>query len=92
MINIIHRIEDDNMIFAIKDNRIGIEKKYHKIIFEQHHRLHNNGKYKGTGLGLAICNRITEELKGEIWLTSELNIGSTFILNYLEKCNDYKFS
>ncbi|MFK7949765.1 MAG: ATP-binding protein [Saprospiraceae bacterium] len=84
-ISITHKVEDENVIFAIQDNGIGIDEKYYKIIFEQHRRLHNNEKYKGTGLGLAICSRVTEQLKGEIWLTSQLNVGSTFYIKLPKK-------
>lgn len=80
VINITCKEENQDVIFAIKDNGIGIDEQYHKIIFERHRRLHNNGKYKGTGLGLAICNKITEQLKGEIWLDSQVNVGSIFYI------------
>ncbi|WP_010180240.1 ATP-binding protein [Aquimarina agarilytica] len=64
--------------FFIKDNGIGIHKKHYKRIFEVFKRLHLPEDYEGNGIGLANCNRIINNHHGNIWLTSELNSGTTF--------------
>ncbi len=64
--------------FFIKDNGIGIAKKHHKRIFEVFKRLHLPEDYEGNGIGLANCSRIISNHHGNIWLTSELNSGTTF--------------
>ncbi len=64
--------------FRVKDNGIGIDKKYHKKIFEMFQRLHSSEVYRGTGIGLAICKKIIEIHGGEIWIESELDQGTTF--------------
>ena len=62
--------------FYIKDNGIGIEKTYYNKIFKTFEKLENNPK--STGIGLSIVNKIVDLYGGKIWLTSELNRGTTF--------------
>ncbi len=64
--------------FSVKDNGIGISKKYHTQIFEVFKRLHSQSEYEGTGIGLANCKRIIDNHKGKIWVTSTANKGSEF--------------
>lgn len=63
---------------SIEDNGIGIAPNNYEKIFKIFERLHAKTAYKGNGIGLAICKRIIERLKGKIWLTSELGVGTTF--------------
>lgn len=72
-------------IFEIKDNGIGIEKKYHARIFGLFHRLHNKKDYEGTGIGLAHCKKIASLHHGDIWLQSSPGKGSSFFFNIPEK-------
>ncbi|WP_348667177.1 PAS domain S-box protein [uncultured Polaribacter sp.] len=70
-------IEKDSFYqFSVKDNGIGIEKKYHDKIFKIFHSLNKNKE--STGIGLSIVKKIVNLYDGEIWLESSLNVGSTF--------------
>jgi signal transduction histidine kinase len=68
---------DITPIFFIKDNGIGIEKKYHEKIFGLFERLEPS--IEGTGIGLALVKRIIHLHNGEIWVDSAgKNQGTTF--------------
>lgn len=69
--------ESKNLI-ALKDNGIGIQKKFKAQIFEPFKRLHNNDSYKGSGLGLSICRKIVEMHNGELWVEDNPTGGSVF--------------
>ncbi len=70
--------ENNEYVFEVSDNGIGIEKEYKDKIFEVFKRLHAMGKYEGTGIGLSVVKRIIEQYNGRIWVESELGKGSTF--------------
>ncbi|MFV8226572.1 PAS domain S-box protein [Christiangramia aquimixticola] len=81
-INITAEEHTDSWKFIITDNGIGIKKEYHKKIFDLFTRLHSKSEYRGTGMGLAIVHRIVSLHKGEIWVESEPDKGSTFYLMF----------
>lgn len=66
--------------FAIEDTGVGIPAEDLTRIFE---RFSQGGdtlldKPHGTGLGLAICQEIILHYGGDVWVMSELGVGSTF--------------
>jgi signal transduction histidine kinase len=78
--------QNGEKIFWIRDNGIGIDHKYFDKIFMIFERLPAaKSAAEGTGIGLAIVKRIIENHGGRIWLTSELNNGSTFYFTLKEK-------
>jgi len=64
--------------FHVRDNGIGIDKKYHGKIFEIFHRLNEIEDKEGTGIGLGIVERIVKNHGGEIGVESEKGKGATF--------------
>jgi PAS domain S-box-containing protein len=72
--------ENDNWLFKISDNGIGMDQQYADKIFVIFQRLHTRDKYEGTGMGLAIVKKIVELHNGSIWLESELGKGTTFYI------------
>jgi signal transduction histidine kinase len=69
--------KDDQTVFFMCDNGIGIESKYYSKLFNLFEKL--NPKMEGTGMGLAITKRIVELYQGKIWVESKgLGEGSCF--------------
>ena len=72
--------------FSIRDNGIGIEKKYHDKIFEVFTSL--NKREDSTGIGLSIVKKIIALHEGKIWLESEPNKGTTFYFTIKKELNE----
>jgi len=71
---------DKQYIIFVKDNGIGIADKHKEEIFQVFTRVHNRKKYDGTGIGLATCKKVVKNLKGKIWVESDVGKGSNFYI------------
>ena len=70
--------KEEEYVFSVSDNSIGMEPEYTDKIFEIFKRLHAIGEYEGAGIGLAIVKRIIDRHGGRVWVRSKLGKGSTF--------------
>ncbi len=76
-IDIMAEEKEDAWEYAVKDNGIGMDMKYADKVFHIFQRLHTQDKYPGSGIGLSVCKRIIDRHGGNIWVTSEVEKGTT---------------
>jgi two-component system phosphate regulon sensor histidine kinase PhoR len=70
----------NEIVFAVKDNGKGIDKKYWNKIFKKFYRVPNGEQVsaRGFGLGLAFVKRIVQAHHGKISVRSKPGVGSEF--------------
>jgi len=84
-IEVLYEERDNDHLFKVRDNGIGIEEKYQERIFNLFERAPTEKKYEGTGAGLSICKKIVEHYGGKIWVESTPGKGSTFMFTLPRK-------
>lgn len=81
----------ETLLFYVKDQGIGIEKRFQNKIFEPFRQANTSGEIfqKGSGLGLAISKSYADLMDGHIWVDSSPGQGSTFYLTIPYKSSEY---
>jgi signal transduction histidine kinase len=69
------------VVYAVKDNGLGIADQYKSKIFSAFQRLHGDVA-KGEGVGLALVRRMVERHGGRVWFESEPGKGTTFFVAF----------
>lgn len=72
----------NNVIISIKDNGVGIPKDDISFIFERFYRVDKSRDKEtgGIGIGLSIVKSIIEDHNGQIFVNSEVNKGTEFVI------------
>jgi signal transduction histidine kinase len=68
--------ENNQLVFHVKDNGIGIDSMHHERVFGLFNKLDSHSE--GTGIGLALVKRTIEVHGGSIWIDSSAGKGATF--------------
>lgn len=68
--------------WTIKDTGIGMSQEFLERIFEPFVQADTDARsvYQGTGLGMSIAKALIEQMGGSLEVTSELNVGTTFVV------------
>lgn len=72
----------NSVSISVKDTGVGIDRSYHDAIFDRFGQAYNNvsEEFGGSGLGLTLTKQLVALHKGEIFVRSEVNKGSEFII------------
>lgn len=73
-------VQDDHLLFTVKDEGIGIPDVDQDKLFINFFRARNATHMQGTGLGLYIVKRYVDLLGGSITFTSQLDAGTIFTI------------
>nr|WP_321405722.1 ATP-binding protein [uncultured Carboxylicivirga sp.] len=79
-ISIGYEVQDDQLMFFVKDSGIGVQPGQDEIIFDMFRQGSESFKreFGGNGLGLAISKKYVETLGGQIWLDKQYKKGACF--------------
>jgi len=71
------------LYITVEDTGIGILENKYNIIFGRFNRLDSaeSSPYNGVGLGLAIVKKLLNDIDGDITVSSQFGVGSTFTCN-----------
>ena len=74
--------QENRILIVVKDNGVGIPKRYHDELFDKFTRARRPGLRgePSTGLGMSIIKTIVEWHGGRIWFDSQENKGTTFYI------------
>jgi chemotaxis family two-component system sensor kinase Cph1 len=75
-------VSNNEIVYSVSDNGVGIDANYYSRVFELFKRMDNVKDFEGTGVGLAIVKRIVEKHQARIWFESALGVGTVFYISF----------
>ena len=75
--------DDATLFFTIADTGVGISSEQISVLFQPFQQAHGGVslEYGGTGLGLTISRTLCRTMGGDIQVSSEEGVGSTFVIS-----------
>ena len=75
--------KEDNIVFCVQDNGLGIPEEKQKNLFKKFYQIDTSirRRHEGSGLGLAVCKGIVDGIGGRIWVNSKKDKGSSFFFS-----------
>lgn len=72
--------QNHQVVVSVVDTGVGIPPEKIPTLFDVGENRSTNGtaKERGTGLGLILCKEMVEKNGGQIWVKSQVDVGSTF--------------
>jgi PAS domain S-box-containing protein len=79
-IEFLYKLENESIIFIIKDTGIGIKEENLARIFEEFRQEIDGHQrpFEGLGIGLTLAKEVVERMGGKIFVKSEKGVGSEF--------------
>jgi signal transduction histidine kinase len=74
-------IAKGSVVYAVRDNGLGIADSYKAKVFAVFQRLHGDVA-QGEGVGLALVRRVVERHGGRVWFESRVGEGTTFFVAF----------
>jgi signal transduction histidine kinase len=72
---------EDQHIFSVTDDGVGIKEEDIKRLFHFFQRLETSSHTEGSGMGLAIAKEAAKKHQGDVWVESGPQRGATFYLS-----------
>lgn len=84
LVSLVEDKSEQYLKVSVKDTGVGIKDEDRDKLFKLFGFLHSTQgmNTKGIGLGLAICKMIVQQFRGEVYVDSKLNHGSTFTFTF----------